>query len=398
LAGAGALFLGAVPGLAADLPAVVADVATGTVLYAARPLDAWRPASLTKLMTLYLVFEALDSGALGEDDLLTVSGRAAAQPPTKLGVSAGSQITVDDAATALIVRSANDIAVVLAEAIAGDEPAFAELMTFRARDLGMERTRFANASGLPDPGSVTDARDMALLARALIRHFPEQADRFAARGIHFDGRLLPTYNGLLTGYAGADGMKTGFTCASGYNLVGTATRDGRRLIGVVLGATNRGARLAAMRGLLDRGFAAGAGQGPLADLAAPGPAMAEPPIVIPPAECGPAEEQEILLTGRAAPADRAGIGGWGLTLGVLANKAAAQALLDTARKRIEGTFKAGKPLLVERRASGINRFTALLTNLTQQQAVGACRALRAVKAYCITLGPEALKNARAMWW
>jgi D-alanyl-D-alanine carboxypeptidase len=382
---------------AADLPAVVADAATGNVLYAARPLDPWRPASLTKLMTLYLVFEALDAGDLGGEESLPVSGRAAAQPPTKLGLAAGSEIAVDDAVSALIVRSANDVAVVLAEAIAGDEATFAALMTFRARDLGMGRTSFANASGLPHAGNVTDARDMAILARALLQHFPEQADRFAMLGMSHGGRMLPSYNGLLTAYAGADGMKTGFTCASGYNLVGTATRDGRRLIGVVLGATSRGARLAAMRNLLDRAFVDGRADGPLADLTGPAPAT-EPPVVIPPAACGPAAEEEILLTGRSAPAARAGIGGWGLTLGILSDKAAAQGLVASARKRIEPAITGGKPVLIERRAAGITRYSALLTNLSQQQAVSACRTLRAANAYCVTLGPEALKNARAMWW
>src|SRR3546814_10184648 len=154
-------------------------------------------------MTLYLVFEALDAGTLDPEDPLIVSAHAASQPPTHLGLAAGDIITVADAITALAVRSANDMVVVLAERVAGDEATFAELMTFRAGDLGMSRTRFANASGLPDPGNVTDARDMAMLARAIVRHFPARYGLFATRSFEFRGGVLPTYNGFLTRSGGA---------------------------------------------------------------------------------------------------------------------------------------------------------------------------------------------------
>lgn len=394
------LFVVCATAVAAPPPStIVVDAASGAVLSADRPTHPWRPASLTKLMTVYMVFEALDAGALRGEDALPVSVRAAAQPPTKLGLAAGTTIPAGDAVEALIVRSANDVAVVLAEALAGDEASFAELMSFRAHDLGMTGTRFANASGLPDPGNVTDARDMAILARAVLMHFPGRMETFGTLSVERNGQRLPSYNGFLTAYPGAEGLKTGFTCASGYNLVAAATRDGRRLIAVVLGAASRPARLTAVRGLMDRGFARdsrdGVGAELLDALASPDPVPA-PPVVISPADCAPEREEEILLTGRSAPAARAGIGGWGLSLGVYTDRGAAQSAVG--RARAHAAAGGGRTVLMERKAAGITRFTALVTNLTQQQAVEACRALRADKAYCITLGPEALKNARAVWW
>ncbi|MFN4088775.1 MAG: D-alanyl-D-alanine carboxypeptidase family protein [Alphaproteobacteria bacterium] len=386
------------PAPIAAAPGLVVDGASGEVLHQERALDPWRPASLAKLMTLYLLFEALDAGTLRPEDRLAVSARAAAQPPTRLGLAEGETIAVGEALAALAVRSANDAAMVLAEAMAGDEHSFAERMTFRARDLGMTGTRFANASGLPHPGNVTNARDMAVLARALLANFPDEALALAAPAMTVRGANLPTFNGLLTGYAGADGLKTGFTCASGYNLVGSATRDGRRLIGVVLGAESRDARLGRMRRLLDRGFAASGSGVLLGDLYPPAEGAAEPPVVIAPQDCGRQEEVEIVLTGRQAPAGRAGIGGWSVALGIYPDRATAQATIAAARAGLGGGGSPGRPLIVERRAAGITRFSALLTNMTQQQASGACRRLRAGKAYCVTVGPEALRNPRTMWW
>ncbi len=398
------------PAAALEMPQLLLDAETGAVLHAEHAHRPWRPASLTKLMTLYLVFEALDAGALDAGDRLRVSAHAAAQPPTRLGLAAGQEIAVDDAVAALIVRSANDVAVVLAEALAGDEPSFAALMTFRAADLGMSGTRFANASGLPDPGNVTNARDMALLARALLTHFPDRYPLFATTSLSWGGSSLPTYNGLLVSYAGADGMKTGFTCASGYNLVASAVRNGRRLIGVVLGGRNSAERTIAMRRLLDRGFtqdaaivaepaAAGLPGLPrlpgLSDLAA-----LEPPVVIPPAECdrNDTAETELVVTGRTAPAQHAGIGGWGMLLGAYPTRKEAGNVAAAAQGRLKSVVSGGKPVFLKRTAAGLTRYTVLLTNVTQQQAAAGCRHLRTAKSYCVALGPQALKNPRARWW
>ena len=189
-------------------PAIVVDADTGSVLHAEAVNRRWAPASLTKLMTLYLAFEAMEAGMLSGDEPLTVSKAAAGQPPTRLGLRAGETLSAADAITAVATASANDIAVVLAERLAGSEAAFAALMTQTAQRLGMSRTAFVNASGLPAAGQYTTARDMAILATALIDRFPQRYDVFANRAFRHAGRAHATGNGLLASYRGADGLKT----------------------------------------------------------------------------------------------------------------------------------------------------------------------------------------------
>ncbi len=234
--------------------AIVVDDATGAVLYARRADRAIYPASLTKLMTLYLTFEALREGRLRLDQKLPVSRRAARQPASRLGLRAGDRIRVRDAILALTVKSANDVAVVLAEALAGSERAFARRMTEKARALGLTRTRFRNASGLPHRAQTTTARDMARLARRLVHDFPEYYRFFSQRSFRFRGRVYRSTNRLLGRYAGVDGLKTGYIRASGYNLVASAVRDGRRIVAVVIGGRTARARDREMRRLLDLGF------------------------------------------------------------------------------------------------------------------------------------------------
>ncbi len=242
------------PALGRIHAAIVVDHATGAVLYARRADRPVYPASLTKLMTLYLTFEALREGRLRLDQRLPVSRRAARQPPSRLGLRPGERIRLRDAILALTVKSANDVAVVLAEALAGSERAFARRMTARARALGMRNTRFRNASGLPHRAQKTTARDMALLARRLLEDFPEYYRFFGKRSFRFRGRVYRNHNRLLGRYAGVDGLKTGYIRASGYNLVASARRDGRRVIAVVIGGRTARARDREMRRLLDLGF------------------------------------------------------------------------------------------------------------------------------------------------
>ncbi len=234
--------------------ALVIDARTGQVLESYNADARTYPASLTKMMTLYLTFEAVQQGRLKLNQPLGVSPHAAAQEPTKLDLEPGETITVEEAVLGLTVKSANDAAVVLAEALGGSEDHFAELMTKKAAQLGMTATHFYNASGLPDPDQVTTARDMAALARALIRDYPQFYHYFSAREFTFQGTTIPTHNHVLVNYDGADGLKTGYIHASGYNLVTSAVRDGRRLIGVVLGGRTGAARDRAMMRLLDSGF------------------------------------------------------------------------------------------------------------------------------------------------
>lgn len=222
--------------------ALVIDTATGQELFADNA-DAPRfPASLTKMMTLYLLFEAVADGRYSLSTPLTVSANAAGQPPAKLGLKAGSTITVEQAARALAVKSANDVAVTIAENIAGSEAAFARQMTSKARGLGLGQTRFTNASGLPDPAQVTTARDMAALGRALKSRFPQYGSYYRATSFTYGGRTYRTTNNLLGKVAGIDGLKTGYIGLSGYNLVATARRGGKQRLVVVMGGKSESAR------------------------------------------------------------------------------------------------------------------------------------------------------------
>ena len=233
---------------------IVVDAETGEVLRS-RNADIRRyPASLTKMMTLYLLFEAIDEGRLNLTSKLKVSKRAAGQPPSKLGLRAGSTIEVEDAIKALVVKSANDIAVVVAEALGGTEVEFARMMTRKAQALGMSRTTFRNASGLPNRKQRSTARDMSFLARALMRDFPHRYHYFDDQRFRYRGRSHRSPNRLLGSYRGMDGIKTGYIRASGFNLVASAERDGRRVIAVVFGGKTARSRNTHMTTLLDLGF------------------------------------------------------------------------------------------------------------------------------------------------
>jgi D-alanyl-D-alanine carboxypeptidase len=229
---------------------LVIEAASGAELYADHADELRYPASLTKMMTLYLLFEELDRGRFGMNTPLAVSAYAARQPASKLGVTAGSSIRVDEAILAIAVKSANDVATVVAENVSGSEAAFAERMTRTARSLGMRNTRFRNASGLPDPAQVTTARDMAVLVRALQRRFPHRFSAFSAESFSYGGRTYRSTNQLIGEVPGMDFGKTGYTRASGYNLVTSVQRGGRRIIVVVLGAPSGAARNAQVEQLV----------------------------------------------------------------------------------------------------------------------------------------------------
>jgi len=239
---------------AQPLTSIVVEYPSGRVISESGADVVTYPASLTKMMTLYLTFEALRNGRIDMATRLPVSKEAADQPPSKLGLRPGSTIRVDEAIRALAVKSANDVAVVLAEGLAGSEARFAQLMTYRAREMGMTRTRFVNASGLPDEEQRTTARDMAVLATRLLRDFPEYYRFFGLADFVWRGRTYYNHNTLLRTYPGMDGLKTGYIRASGYNLAASAVRNGRRLVAVVLGGATSAARNREMVRLLDEGF------------------------------------------------------------------------------------------------------------------------------------------------
>ena len=235
-------------------PALLFDPANGRIIYAEDQDDQWFPASLTKIMTAFLVFEALRDGKIGLQDKIKVSELAHSQPPSRLGLPVGAEIAVDTALRALIVKSANDAAVMLAEAVAGSQDAFAERMNAAAKRLGMTRTRFVNANGLPAPEQVSTARDLARLTIAVVRDFPGYAHYWAMEEMRLGKRVMRNHNPLLRSYDGADGMKTGFICDSGFNLVASASRDGQKLVAVVLGETTGNNRSARAANLLEHGF------------------------------------------------------------------------------------------------------------------------------------------------
>ncbi|MGE8943798.1 D-alanyl-D-alanine carboxypeptidase family protein [Leptospira interrogans] len=235
-------------------PTLLFDPANGKVLYAEDADDQWHPASLTKIMTAYIVFEALKAGTIKLDGMITTSEAAHAQPPSKVGLPVGGQMSVELGLQALIVKSANDVAVMLAEAVGGSEQAFVDRMNATAKRLGMERTYFVNPHGLPAPEQVTTARDLARLSMAVMRDFPEHRERWASSDMRIGKQRLVTHNGLLTRYEGADGLKTGFICDSGFNVVASATRDGRQLMAVVLGESSGHERSLRAASLLDHGF------------------------------------------------------------------------------------------------------------------------------------------------
>ncbi len=255
-----AIFFGAILCMSAAFgadyrAALVADMDTGRVLYQENANDANYPASLTKIMTLYLTFDALAHGRLHLDDYLIVSQSAASASPVKLGLAAGSKIKVEDAIKALTVLSANDVARVLAENLKGGmEGSFATLMTRVANEIGLSGTNFENSSGLPDDDHLSTARDIALLSMAVYQHFPQYWKYFGIKTWTYNGKTYTNGNRLLGTYPGCDGMKTGYTNKSRYSLVATAARDGHHLIAVVLGAESKDIRASVATKMLNKGF------------------------------------------------------------------------------------------------------------------------------------------------
>ena len=242
----------AAPAQTSNYAAIVVDANSGKDLHATNADALRHPASLTKIMTLYLLFEQLEAGKLKLDSEMRVSSKASDQSPTRLGLDEGEMLTVEDAIKGLVTRSANDAAVVIAETIAGDEESFARMMTRKARALGMSRTVYRNASGLPDDEQVTTARDQAQLGRAIQDRFPEYYRYFQTRSFVFQGKFMGNHNRLLGSVNGIDGIKTGYTRASGFNLVTSMRRGNRFLVAVVLGGASAGLRDAKMRQLVEQ--------------------------------------------------------------------------------------------------------------------------------------------------
>lgn len=256
-------------------PEIVIDVASGQVLYADEATRPWYPASTTKMMTAYVALRAVKAGQLKLETPLIASSRASGQRPSKLGIRPGQEITLDNALKILMVKSANDLAVVVAEGVAGSIPTFAQMMNNEARRLGMRESHFVNPHGFHDPNHYTSARDLAILGRAMLQEFPEYRGYWGIGAVQLGNKVMKNTNGLIGRYPGAEGMKTGFVCASGFNVVGLANNGNRQLLAVVLGAGSGAERTIRAAGLFDKGFSSwGGGYGPLTNLASSGYASA----------------------------------------------------------------------------------------------------------------------------
>ncbi len=384
----------ALPAHAERYAALLIEANTGQVLFERHARDARYPASLTKMMTLYLLFEALRDGRVSLYQQLPVSAYAAGKPQTNLALRAGDMLAVDTAIRALVVRSANDVATVVAEALGQTEFQFAAMMTAKARALGMYNTQFRNASGLPDAGQYSCAWDLYQLARALQRDFPQYYGYFSVRSFSHNGRVYQTHNRLVANYPGADGLKTGYVNASGFNLVTSAQRDGRRLIGVVLGGNSAGIRDAHMRNLLDAGFdnlrQGQAGPLQLAGLNEPAPAAVRAVAKTVKA----ATKQAVAATPKAvkarqAPAKATSGSGtrWGVQVGAFSSRGDA----EKHARRVSGKSPALKGTTVQVSSAtvrGKTVYRANLVGLNAREAANACQSLRKQKQACVALAPN----------
>ncbi len=363
---------------AAGYASIVVEADSGRVLHAVNPDTPNPPASLTKMMTLYLVFEALERGRLSMNKRLRVSRRAAGMAPSKLGLRRGSTITVRDAILALVTKSANDAAVVLAEALGGSEVAFARMMTLRARELGMRRTNFRNASGLPARRQYSTARDMSILARRLIADFPQYYGFFSTREFRFGKRVFRNHNRLLHTYAGVDGIKTGYTRASGYNLVTSVRRWGRRVIGVVFGARSAAGRDQHMRYLLEKAFR----QVPRAQRTYPRPALRA--LRTASALAGtkktlPKAAKELFRTDRSR--------NWAIQVGAFSAPGAARLAAYSAAGRIPALTRGASAAVVVHRSAGLRVYRAQLVGFSERGARDSCRMLKALQVDCVVVPP-----------
>ncbi|GAB0118174.1 D-alanyl-D-alanine carboxypeptidase family protein [Acidisoma sp. 7E03] len=375
------------------MSAVMIDAKTGQTLYAQNANAPRYPASLTKLMTLYLLFEALRDHRITLDTLMPVSVHAASVEPVKLGVRPGARLTVQEAILGMLTLSANDAATAAGEFLAGgDETRFGALMTLKAHSLGMTQTVFRNASGLPDPAQVTTAHDLAILARRLVEDFPEDYHYFSTPSFVFHGRLISNHDHLLKSYPGADGMKTGYTNAAGHNLVTSAMRDGVRLIGVVMAAPSNAYRDHEMAMMLDDGFAQELGGNARIAMvnaaAAARQAQAQATPVVPATD--PAAGRARVQVARATPARGAD---WNLDLGNYTDKRAASTALRIAQREAAGGVA---HLVALRTKTRKPTWHAWLASVSETHARATCAAMNHYGRTCVALKPQAGRRNREL--
>jgi D-alanyl-D-alanine carboxypeptidase len=367
-------------------PVLLFDALTGEVLSQERAGEPWYPASLTKLMTAYIVFQKIRDGQLRLDQQVLVSSVASGQEPSKIGVPSGRTVSVDFALQALLIYSANDMAYVLAEAASGTHERFAQEMNAVAKNLGLSATHFVNPNGLFDPRQVTSARDIGVLAAILVNEFPQHSGYFSQDYVSVGKRRLANRNSLIRIMPEADGMKTGFVCNSGYNLVASATRNGRKLIAVVMGAKSGGNRAIKAKDLLEQGFLAGPQQG-LTKVAE---------IVNLPQGAIVPKDMTVDVCKRKSPvqlADGSNLGGWAVSFGTYDTMMKADMALRgrvLSPVGISTRSNAGVVKLPDKAG-----FAALLWNVPQAESLSLCTAYRAEGAHCDVMPPALVDQMAA---
>lgn len=396
----------------AKYASIVIEVETGRVLHARDAETRKHPASLTKMMTLYMLFEAMEKGKANLKTRLPVSARAVGQPPTKLGLRQGDTIAVEDAIKALVTRSANDVATVVAEFLGGTEAKFATMMTERAHKLGMTKTTFRNASGLPDKQQLSTARDMATLSIALRRDFPQHYHFFGISSFRWAGKTIRSHNHVLRQYEGADGLKTGYINASGFNLATSARRNNRTLVGVVFGGTTAGWRDRHMMTLLDNAFQSAT---MMASLPTPGrkpdPMLASiapnPTDALPPEE--PAQMVAIVPAGKptspgsvqaaASPAEpvlsapvattQGNIRTWGVQVGAFQAFTSASEQAARAARMLQGAAPESHAAVTPLQGDGGLIYRARVLGLpSETDARAACSRLKNFETGCVVVPPD----------
>ncbi len=381
---------------AAAEAAIVIDAGTGNVIYSNNPDVQTSPASLAKLMTLYLTFEALETGKLKLNQSLPISRRASQQPASKLYLQAGQTITVEESILALVTRSANDVAMVLAEAIGGSEEEFAKKMTAKANTLGMKHTNYRNSSGLFHSQQYTTARDISTLGRSLIRDFPKMYPYFSTPSFTYKGTTIANHNGLLGRYAGVDGMKTGYIDASGYNLAASVLRGNTRLVGVVMGGKTATARDRQMTQLFDSAF------NRIATLDYTKQPKAPPATTLAmkaPAAAAPAPAKPVTPTAAKTPTPPPAAKvneetGWAIQAGAYRDYDQAAKRLTQVNDVVLKTLKAPAPMVLPD-STGANQ-RVRIGQLTLGEAQNACRLLETRGMGCVVISPAGQAKDMAM--
>lgn len=382
---------------------IVMEAETGRVLYATDPDEQRHPASLTKMMTLFMLFEALERGDVSPKTRMHVSKLAAAKPATKLYLKKGSSITVEDAIDALVILSANDVATVVAEHLGKTESGFARKMTARAKELGMSKTVFRNASGLPDRRQVSTARDIATLSVALIKRFPQHYAAFAKTQFKYNRNTYRTHNRLLSAYDGADGLKTGFINASGFNLAASAVKDGRRVVAVTFGGRTAAARDRHVADLMDRGFAVLSNQ--------PETTVASARIYnyeesfrksgttrtrrsAPETAIGDVNDPESTFeVAGTVPAAAAGM--WGIQVGAYSSRSTAEKQARAAELKLKPDYGQAVALVQSTKSKGKTLYRARIVGLPRGDLIRACSiAAPRLKNACMAISPDAARYNR----